>query len=519
MKPSSGLAGAAARLILLASVFVVAACGLVYELVAGAVSSYLMGDAVTQFSLVIGVFLCAMGLGSYLAKYVRRELLRIFIEIEIWLGLVGGLSSMAMFTVSAFFESVFAVFFYGLCALLGVLVGVEIPLLVRIFKEVEDVSAALSNVLALDYVGALAGSVLFPLVVLPYLGLSRASVVFGLMNLGVAAAGLTLLRDRRRFWIAARLALSLAVLVAALVWSTALVGFLEDYLYQDDIVYAARSQYQRIVLTRWRDDIRLFLNGHLQFCSLDEARYHEALVMPALEACPRARDVLILGGGDGLAAREVLKYEQVRRIVLVDIDPLMTRLGRTRRELVHLNGGALNSAKVRIRNEDAFKFLEQDRGFYDVILADLPDPSSETLAKLYSRSFYALCLRRLRPAGVLATQATSPFYARQAFWCIERTMAAALDGGPPVEPPRRTFTYLVNVPSFGEWGFVMAAPATVDPRQLAPRVPTRYLTADVLPAMFAFGRDVAPPADMGVNRLDHPLLYQYYRQGWQQYNE
>jgi len=519
MRPSSGPAGVAARLILLASVFVVAACGLVYELVAGAVSSYLMGDAVTQFSLVIGVFLCAMGLGSYLAKFIRRELLRIFIEIEIWLGLVGGVSSMAMFGVSAFFESLFPVFFYGLCALLGVLVGVEIPLLVRIFKDVQDVSTALSNVLALDYVGALAGSVLFPLVVLPYLGLSRSSVVFGLMNLAVAAAGLTLLRDRRRIWIAARLVLSLVVLVAALVWSTALVGFLEDYMYQDDIVYAARSRYQRIVLTRWRDDIRLFLNGHLQFCSLDEARYHEALVIPAMEAAGRPGDVLILGGGDGLAAREVLKYDPVRRIVLVDIDPVVTRLSQTRRELVQLNGGALNSPRVNILNTDAFKYLEASRDFFDVILIDLPDPSSETLAKLYSRSFYALCLRRLRPAGVLVTQATSPFYARQAFWCIDRTLAAALEDASPLEPPRRTFAYHVNVPSFGEWGFVMAAPAVVEPRRLVPRVPTRFLTADVLPAMFVFGRDVTPPADIGINRLDNPLLYQYYRQGWQQYNE
>jgi spermidine synthase len=198
----------------------------------------------------------------------------------------------------------------------------------------------------------------------------------------------------------------------------------------------------------------------------------------------------------------------------------MTRLSQTRRELVHLNGDSLNSPKVEILNTDAFKYLEESRDFFDVILVDLPDPSSETLAKLYSSSFYALCGRRLRPAGVLSTQATSPFYARQAFWSIERTLAHVLVDAAAAEPARRaTFPYHTNVPSFGEWGFVMVAPAAVTPAVLAPRVPTRYLTPGVLPAMFEFGRDVQAPEDVQVNRLDNPVLYQYYRRGWQQYNE
>jgi spermidine synthase len=221
-----------------------------------------------------------------------------------------------------------------------------------------------------------------------------------------------------------------------------------------------------------------------------------------------------------MAAREVLKYDSVRRIVLVDIDPEMTRLSRTRRELVQLNGGSLNSPKVEIRNQDAFKYLEESPDFFDVILIDLPDPSSETLAKLYSSSFYALCGRRLRPGGVLSTQATSPFYARQAYWCIERTLAAVLVDAPAAGPARRaTFPYHTNVPSFGEWGFVMVAPAALSPADLAPRVPTRYLTPELLPAMFVFGRDVQAPEGIEVNRLDDPVLYQYYRGGWQQYNE
>jgi len=177
-----------ARIVLLGSVFLIAACGLVYELVAGAVSSYILGGAGTQYKLIIVVFLSSMGLGSYLAKYIRGNLLKAFIEIEIWIGLVGGLSSIIMFAVSAFAADIFAVIFYGLCILIGIMIGVEIPLLIRILKENVDFSEALSQVLAIDYLGALAGAILFPLLVLPYLGLSRASIVFGILNLAVAAA-------------------------------------------------------------------------------------------------------------------------------------------------------------------------------------------------------------------------------------------------------------------------------------------------------------------------------------------
>ena len=502
---------------LLGSVFVVAACGLVYELVAGTISSYLLGDAVTQFSLVIGVFLCAMGLGAYCAQFIRHGLLKAFIEIEIWIGLIGGLSSIAMFTVSALAGSVFEIVFFCICIAIGMLIGIEIPLLVRIIKAYQGVSTTLSRVLALDYIGALAGSVLFPFLVLPYLGLSRASVVFGIMNLAIAGVGVAILKGRR-FWMMLRLALAFLILLVAMVFSARLVGYMEDLLYQDEIVFTRTTAYQRIVLTRWRNDIRLYLNGNLQFSSIDEARYHEALVIPAMEACPFARQVLILGGGDGMAAREVLKYPGVKHIQLVDIDPAMTTLGRTRPELITLNQHALSSPKVGILNSDAFKYLEESRTFFDVILVDLPDPNSETLAKLYSRSFYLLCLHHLSANGVLVTQATSPFEAPEAFWCIAQTIGAAGAGVKDL-PQLATKPYHVNVPSFGEWGFVMAGRRPLTPRQWNPSVSTRFLNKEALAAMFSFGRDILAKGKVEVNRLDHPVLHTYYQRGWQRYNQ
>jgi len=497
--------------ILLLSVFAVASCGLVYELIAGAISSYLLGDAVTQFSLVIGVFLCAMGAGSYLAKFFQRDLLAAFVEIEIWIGLIGGISSMLMFAINAYFEPVFGVFFYSLCALLGVLVGVEIPLLVRILKAARGTSAALSEVLALDYLGALAGSILFPFLALPLLGLSRASVVFGVMNLAVATAGLSLLRSRR-WWRALRLVAAAVVLLTAFFTSSRLIGFLEDRMYADDVILVRDSAYQHIVLTRWRDDVRLFLNGHIQFSSVDEARYHEALVVPAMAAATVPRSVLILGGGDGLAAREVLKYPSVQHVTLVDIDPLMTELAQQRRELVQLNKGSLGSDKVQVVNADAMAFVRDSREFYDVIIVDLPDPNSAPLARLYSVSFYQLLARRLALGGVLVTQATSPYFAAEAFWCIVATVSDGETGLTVVLP------YHVHVPSFGEWGFVLAAAHRVEPTTLSVEVPTRYLTDSVLEGMFHFGLDMQPP-QVEANTLDEPVLFQYYQRGWNRFNE
>ncbi|MDJ0668167.1 MAG: polyamine aminopropyltransferase [Desulfobacterales bacterium] len=506
-----------ASIILLASVFLVAGCGLVYELVAGAVSSYIMGDAVTQFSLVIGVFLCAMGLGAYAAKFINGDLLRIFVEIEIWVGLVGGISSVAMFAVSALADQLFPVFFYSLCAAIGILIGIEIPLLIRILKSRGSISAALSHVLALDYFGALAGAIVFPLLVLPYLGLSRASLVFGLMNLGVAAAGIALLRERR-FGPGLRLAVVFVLLGITLVYSSRLVGFLEDLLYQDSIVYARSTAYQRIVLTRWRDDIRLYLNGNIQFSAIDEARYHEALVLPAMAACPRPASILILGGGDGMAAREVLKFEQVQRIVLVDLDPEMTRLGRERPELVALNQGALKEPRLTVINADAFQYVEDSREFFDVIIVDLPDPNNENLAKLYTTAFYALCAKRLAAAGVMVTQATSPFFAPEAFACILRTIGAAV---PATAPSGRLLprAYHVNVPSFGEWGFIIAGREPVRPQNLVVNVPARFLNTPTLQAMFVFSQDLIPDREVRINRLDEPVLYEYYKRGWGRFHE
>jgi len=505
------------RVVLLASVFVVASCGLVYELLAGALSSYLLGNSVTQFSLVIGLFLFSMGVGSYLSRFIERRLVDTFLAVEIAVGAVGGSSALVLFFAFAALDS-YLPLLLGLLLVVGALVGLEIPLLVRIVRRSGSLRQVLGEVLALDYLGALAASLLFPLVLLPWLGLVRTGFFFGVLNLAVALLGLWVLREeirRPRALAAAAVAVTLGLLLGLFTGGRA-TSWLEDLLYQDDILFARTTPYQRLLITRWHDDIRLFIDGNIQFSSADEFRYHEALVHPALYLAGRPRRVLLLGAGDGLAAREVLKHRTVEHIDLVDLDPLMTRLFSSQPMLVKLNQGSLGNPAVHVHNQDAQKFLENSDASWDAIIMDLPDPNNESLARLYSSTFFRLAARHLGRRGVLVTQATSPFYSTDAFWCIVNTLAATTVG--PERHPLRVLPYHVDVPSFGDWGFVLAAPRPLDAATIKVDVPTRYLNDQVLPTLFVFSRDVARRTTP-VNRLDDLALVRLYESGFRRYSQ
>ncbi len=512
------------RALLLISMFIIGACGLLYELVAGAIASYLLGDSVTQYSLVIGVFLAAMGFGAFLTQWVRSELLAVFLKIQIAVGLVGGFSGLAMFWAFAHSDMIVLVVL-GICATVGTLVGMEIPLVVRILKRDVSLRVNVAQVMTFDYLGALGASVAFPFLVLPLLGPARAALVFGMLNVLIASVGTAFfareLPRPRRLW-----AWNLGAWIALMI-GLALCGrttaWIEDRLYQDEIVFAETTPYQRIVITRWQNDIRLHLNGHLQFSSADEYRYHESLMRPALAAAvanTRAPlRVLILGGGDGLAARQAFGAAPIERIDLVDIDRRVVELFRDREMLSALNDGSLSRPELHTHFEDAMVFLQgSPPGAYDVIVMDLPDPSDVGIARLYSSTFYGLALRRLAPGGVLVTQATSPFYAREAYWCVANTIQEAISGLP--DPGEMcTVPYHAYVPSFGDWGFVMATSVPIDAATLDQLgSEPLFMTGEVFDQARAFGPDAAV-IQTEVNRLDHPVIARYHRQGWARWNE
>ncbi len=501
------MAGAAPmRHALLFSVFVVASCGLAYELIAASLSSYVLGDSVTQFSTVIGTYLFAMGVGSWLSKFIDRALAVRFIQIEILVGVVGGFSAMLLFMVFAHAAGPFRLVLYGLVFVTGVLVGLEIPLIMRILKRDLAFKDLVAQVLTFDYLGALAVSILFPLALAPHLGLMRTSLLFGIMNVAVALWAIRLfgatLKDARFLMLQGVLAL--ALLIGGMAGADRLTSLAEEGIYADRIIHAETTPYQRIVITRWRDDIRLFLNGNLQFSSRDEYRYHEALVHPALAALPGARRVLILGGGDGLAAREVLRYPNVESVMLVDLDGRMTDLFRTNALLTQLNAGALSNPRLKVANQDALKWLEEHGGdAFDLVLIDFPDPSNHALGKLYSSAFYRLLQKHLSVRGLVVVQATSPYYARKSFWSVVATLE---DAGFTTAP------YHAYVPSFGEWGYIIAGRKPFVPAATYP-VALRFLTVETQRLMFDFPADMTRvPAE--VNRLNSQALVRTFEDEW-----
>ena len=492
------------------NVLIIAACGLIYELLAGTLASYVLGDSITQFSLIIGLYLSALGIGAWLSKFVVSDLAARFVDIELAVAIAGGFSAPLLFlgfSRGAYFH----VLLYGVVLLIGTLVGLELPLLMRLLKDNVDFSELVSKVLSFDYVGSLFAAILFPLLLVPRLGLVRTSLLFGLLNAAVGLWGTFLMRSlitRGVLGLRIRSAIAIALIAAGLVNAERLTRLAEEHLFADPVVYAASSPYQRILITKDRAGFQLFLNNNLQFSSADEYRYHEALVHPALSSVTAPKRVLILGGGDGLALREVLRYPTIEHVTLVDLDPAMTRLHRSFPPLGELNHHAMDDPRVEVVNADAMLWLEETAVVpYDAAIVDFPDPSNFALGKLYTTRFYRLLKQRLAPHAALSVQSTSPLFARRSFWCVVRTMEAA---GLKVRP------YQTTVPALGGWGFALATREETPPPSPVP-AGLRYLTAPTLATLFDMPIDMAP-VEVEINRLDNQILVRYYEEEWRKWS-
>ena len=490
------------ELLLLFSVFVIATCGLIYELVAGALASYLLGDSVKQFSFIIGVYLFSMGVGSYFAKFIKKNLLKTFIEIEILVGLIGGISSVVLFLL---FNSIghFEWVLYLFVFLTGSLVGLEIPLLMNILKDRVEFKDLVSNVFAFDYVGALLASILFPLVLVPNLGIVRTSLFFGLINVSISIfLSFYLQREVRQHYILKlKSILTFIFLLSFFIFSEQILNYSEEKLYGENIVFSHSSPYQRIVLTRNKNDFRLYLNNNLQFSSADEYRYHEALVHPAFSMAKNIENVLILGGGDGLAAREILKYREVKHITLVDLDAEMTKFFQNNETMNALNQNSLNNSKVKVINQDAYIWVKSQKQKFDVIVIDFPDPSNYSLGKLYSLQFYRELQKITDPETKIVVQTTSPYFAPKSFWCIQKTLNQIF--------PNVT-AYHNYVPSFGEWGFCLAGNNDFSiKRKLNGLKFYNYQFAQLA----YFEKDMLAK-NVEVNQLQNQILVRYFDEEW-----
>lgn len=493
------------QILLLISVLLIATCGLIYELVAGTLSSYLLGDSVTQFSTVIGTYLFAMGIGSYLSRHIEGDLVRWFIRIELLVGLVGGFSSIALFAAFQYIGS-FRLVLYSLVTLTGIFVGLEIPILMRIFNEQKVAFKDLvSRVFTFDYLGALLASLIFPLLLVPKLGLIRTSLLFGMMNIGMALFFLLVMQENRRKYYLLQVIswCVLGMMLAAFIFSNRIQNHMEQQSYNDPIIYSTNSKYQRIVLTMGKE-LRLYLNNNLQFSSRDEYRYHEALVHPAMISAKAQKNILILGGGDGLALREVFKYPQVEQVTLVDLDEELTGLFQRQPTLRTLNHSSLNDSRLKLVHADAFQWIRTCPETFDVVIIDFPDPSSYALGKLYSQTFYNALQQRLDSGSAVVVQSTSPYFAPNSFWCIDTTMASC---GFLTEP------YHCNVPSFGEWGFILGTNQEAKFNTGILPEGLKFFQSEDLPHLFHFPADMAK-RPVEVNKLNNQILVSYFESDW-----
>lgn len=502
--------------LLFLNVIIIATCGLIYELLAATVSSYVLGDSVTQFSLVIGIYLSAMGVGSWLSGFLDKDLAKRFVEIELAVAVLGGFSAPLLFLTFAS-VSYFNIILYGVVFLIGALVGLEIPLLMRILKDELDFKQLVARVLALDYVGALVASLLFPIFLVPKLGLIRTSLLFGMLNAGVGIWGTWLLenliKNRDSNILRIKGFIVVILLLIAFIKADSLTTLAEDALFVDNVIYAKSSSYQRIVITKGKTGYSLFLNGNLQFNSFDEYRYHEALVHPAFAAFGKdAKRILVLGGGDGLAVREILKYPGVESVTLVDLDPMMTQISKTVPALGELSKNSLLDPRVSIVNNDAFIWLDQTAdAAFDVAIVDFPDPNNFALGKLYTTRFYNLLKKKLKPDSAVVIQTTSPLFARRSFWCIMKTLEAS---GFHVKP------YNTTVPSFGIWGYALAKLEPFEtPVRPADNIELKFLNEKSFAGMFEFSADTAlrEGDEIEVNRLDNQALVRYYESEWRRF--
>jgi spermidine synthase len=456
-----------------------------------------------------------MGVGSWLSGFLDKNLAKHFVEIELAVAILGGFSAPLLFFSFAN-VSYFNVILYGMVFGIGTLVGLEIPLLMRILKDELDFKKLVARVLALDYAGALVASLLFPIFLVPKLGLTRTSLAFGILNAGVGIWGTWLLENlikkRDANILRVKGFIIIILLVIAFIKADALTSLAEDNLFTDNIIYAKSSSYQRIVVTKGKTGYALFLNGNLQFSSFDEYRYHEALVHPAmLAASENPKRILVLGGGDGLAVREILKYPSVESVTLVDLDPEMTNLSKNLVALAELNKNALSDSRVTIINADAYVWLDNNNTeLFDAAIVDFPDPNNFALGKLYTTRFYNLLKSKLKPNASIVIQCTSPLIARNSYWCIIKTLEAA---GFSVKP------YQTTVPSFGIWGYALAKTQPFDAPQTIPEnLNLKFLNDKTLASMFEFSSDTAlPTEEIEINRLDNQALVRYYESEWRRF--
>ncbi len=501
---------------LLFTTLVVGMCSIIYELLISTVSSYFLGDSVKQFSIIIGFYLAFMGLGSWLSRFFKKDVLFSFIWVEIILGIIGAFSIPLCYVYFSLADSSgFNIFILGLVALIGTITGLEVPMLTSLLQDGRlEIKEELSDVLTLDYLGALIATIIFPFILIPFMGVYKSSLLFGFINIAIGLSNYIIFRNHlktersRDLIIWTVISAFMGLILLAGVRANDYMRYWNNSIFKHQVIYDDASPYQNIIMTDNGKEFRLYLNSAIQFSSRDEYRYHEALVhVPAMQISD-LKKVVVLGGGEGLAARELLKYTSIDSIFIIELDPEISRLSSENGMIRDLNEAALLDERVKVINEDALVWLKDSRSQFDLIIADLPDPNNESLSRLYSTSFFQLVERKLTQGGLFVTQATSPELSPNAFWCIDKTIGES--------GFRYTYPYHINVPSFGNWGFVVGSRKEVD-FGFDDSVDLKFIESDIFQHIFYFPPDILRDK-VEINRLDQPIIMNYYLDHWRSLN-
>lgn len=544
-------------LLLAFCMFSTGASGLVNEYVLATMTTYILGNSIEQFSLVIASMMLMMGVAGFIQEKLSDDnLMAKFLGIEVCMAILGGFAPLMIYAAYAYSENHFYIIHYSLVLSIGFLIGFEIPIVMRIIDQHKiNLKRNLALVYAMDYVGAFIGAIIWVKYLLVNFPLTEISFIVAGFNFIVAIVAVL-------YFVKHKLIKSpvLAIILIILTSVALMVGFsqnrdisniLEQRFYDDPIVYKETTKYQHLVVTENNktEDVRLYINGNTQFSSLDETRYHDFLVHPVMALNPKGRHILVLGGGDGLALREILKYERVESVTLVELDPGMVKLARHQPHLKALNNDSFSDARVNLeipdnineaqvesiylnngdRSEDsewvaavnvfhvdADQFIRNSKGLkWDTVIIDFPDPSSVELSKLYSQRFYKRLKQHLAENAMLAIQSTSPYHAKAAYLTIGRTLKAS---------GYQALPYRQNIPSFGDWGYYLAWNSQVSTKQVKQQltqikqfeIETDFITPELMRSSFAFGKNELKSNETCVNTIMFPcLLTQYTEHSWQ----
>lgn len=532
-----------------------AGCGIIYEYLIAHYAGRILGSVDTAVYAVIGLMIVAMGIGAFYARSIKCPYSG-FAWLEAFIAIIGGTAVLAMAAIFALtyvlplqlqqafglhdtvelsggpifaLQKTAEAFPYVVGLFLGILIGMEIPFIARIREDIykDKLQHNAGTVYGADYIGGGLGAAVWIWVMLSQPIIVSAAIT-AIINL---ALGLVFLfhfhaRIRGVKYLLALNVVSAALLILVLINGTQWMNAMNNMLYSDGVVYSNNTKYQNIVITERANPsgqasiLNLYINGQLQFSSADEVIYHSLLVTPVMMASESQDRILIIGGGDGLAAREVLNWSP-SSITVVELDPTMVAIFRGQqsdvpqwlnRRILGLNQNAFNHPSLEFIIGDAFNVVEQladGQQYFDAIIVDLPDPNHPDLNKLYSAFFYAKLASLLQGDGALVVQSTSPYHSKKAFISIGNTLEAA---GLYIDP------YHANVPSFGQWGWTLATRYGASGKQRIDRwqsLTHDYLTLQQVQAAFAFSKNFfAEKNTIKVNHLSAPTLYNYHSEGW-----